>query len=65
MKHEKEWHTCDRCGVEIENENRSIFLKKCYRISGLLVKKATLFKSVNHDLCHKCSKDFFLFLKNE
>lgn len=23
MRHEKEWHTCDRCGAEIEDENRS------------------------------------------
>ena len=65
MKHEKEWHTCDRCGAEIENENRSTFLKKCYRISGLFVKKATLLKAVNSDLCPKCSKDFERFMKNE
>ena len=44
MKHEKEWHTCDRCGAEIENENRSTFLKKCYRISGLFVKKPLYLK---------------------
>ena len=65
MKHEKEWHTCDRCGAEIENENRSTFVKKCYRIRGLLVKKATLLKVVNFDLCPKCRKDFERFMKNE
>lgn len=65
MKHEKEWHTCDRCGAEIENENRSTFLKKCYRISGIFVNKSTLLKAVNFDLCPKCKKDFERFMKNE
>ena len=31
MKHQKEWHTCDRCGAEINENERSMFLKKvCY-----------------------------------
>nr|DAK62739.1 MAG TPA: hypothetical protein [Caudoviricetes sp.] len=39
MKHQKEWNTCDRRGVEINENERSAFLKKVYRISGLLVRK--------------------------
>ena len=64
MKHEKEWHTCDRCGAEIEDENRSEFSKKCFRISGVFVKKNILFKVVDFDLCPKCSKDFERFMRN-
>lgn len=64
MKHEKQWHTCDRCGAEIEDENRSTFLKKCYRIDGFFVEKYTLCKAVNFDLCPKCRKDFERFMKN-
>ena len=65
MKHEKEWHTCDRCGEEIEDKNRSLFYKKCYKISGLFVNKNKLFKTEDFDLCPKCSKDFERFMKNE
>lgn len=39
MKHEKEWYECDGCGEEINENERSMFLKKVYRISGLLVRK--------------------------
>ena len=42
MKCEKEWYTCDRCGVEINENERSMFLKRVYRISGLLVRKYAL-----------------------
>ena len=28
MKHQKEWNTCDRCGEEINENERSMFLKK-------------------------------------
>ena len=65
MRHEKEWHTCDRCGTEIEDENRSEFSKKWYRISGLIAKKSILLRAVDFDLCPKCSKDFERFMKNE
>ena len=64
MRHEKEWHTCDRCGAEIEDENRSELSKKWYRIRGLITKKSVLFKSVDFDLCPKCSKDFERFMRN-
>lgn len=30
MKHSKEWHTCDRCGTEINENERSMFLKEVY-----------------------------------
>ena len=64
MKHQKEWHTCDRCGVEINENERSMFLKRVYRISGLLVRKYA-FESVNaFDLCPKCRKDFERFMRN-
>ena len=44
MKHQKEWCTCDRCGAEINENEKSMFLKKVYRISGLLVRKYALEK---------------------
>lgn len=65
MKCEKEWYTCDRCGVEINENERSMFLKRVYRISGLLVRKYA-FERVNaFDLCPKCRKEFKRFMKNE
>ena len=65
MKHSKEWHTCDRCGAEINENERSMFLKRVYRTSGLLVRKYT-FENVNDfDLCPICRKDFERFMRNE
>ena len=65
MKHQKEWHTCDRCGAEINENERSMFLKKVYRISGLLVRKYAYEKLNAFDLCPKCRKDFEEFMRNE
>ena len=65
MKHQKEWHTCDRCGVEINENERSMFLEIVYRISGLLVRKYDYEKTNAFDLCPKCRKDFERFMRNE
>lgn len=65
MKHKKEWCTCDRCGAEIGENERSMFLKKVYRISGLLVRKYAYEKVNAFDLCPKCRKDFERFMRNE
>ena len=65
MKHQKEWCTCDRCGAEINENEKSMFLKKVYRISGLLVRKYAYEKVNAFDLCPKCRKDFERFMKNE
>lgn len=64
-KHGVEWCTCDRCGAEINENERSMFLKKVYRISGLLVRKYAYEKLNAFDLCPKCRKDFERFMKNE
>lgn len=65
MEHQKEWHTCDRCGAEISEAGRSMFLKKVYRISGLLVRKYACEKVNAFDLCPECRKDFERFMRNE
>lgn len=65
MKHERKWYTCDRCGMEINKNERSMFLKKVYRISGLLVKKYAYEKVNDFDLCPKCRKDFERYMRNE
>lgn len=65
MKHSKEWHACDRCGAEINENERSMFFKRVYRINGLLVRKYTVEKVNDFDLCPICRKDFERFMKNE
>lgn len=65
MKHQKEWHTCDRCGAEINENERSMFLKRVYRINGLLVRKYAVEKVNDFDLCPKCREDFERFMRNE
>lgn len=42
-----------------------MFLKKVYRISGLLVRKYTYEKVNDFDLCPKCMEDFKRFMRNE
>lgn len=42
MKYIKEWHTCDRCGAEIDFFERSIISRKVYRIGGLLFGKMSI-----------------------
>ena len=41
-----------------------MFLKKVYRISGLLVRKYAYEKVNAFDLCTKCRKDFKMFMMN-
>lgn len=65
MKHEKEWHTCDRCGVEISFSERSIISRTVYRIGGLLCGINACKSIDNFDLCPKCAKEFARFIKNE
>lgn len=65
MKHSKEWRTCDRCGAEINENERSMFLKKVCRISGILVRKYDYEKVDAFDLCPKCREDFERFMRNE
>ena len=54
MKHQKEWHTCDRCGAEIE---------KGILCGNSITKNGTL--NVTYDLCPKCRKDFEEFIRND
>ena len=61
MKHEKEWNAWDMCGVEINENERSMFLKMVYRISGLLIRKYVYEKVNDFGLCPKCMKDFERF----
>ena len=65
MKHQKEWRTCDRCGTEINENERSMFLEIVYRISGLLVRKYDYEKVNAFDLCPKCMEDFEEFMRND
>ena len=73
MKHEKEWHTCDRCGVEIEYNYSAIanieVEKQSYShgigICGVIYKRKTQRESNSFDLCPKCRKDFERFMRNE
>lgn len=81
MKHQKEWHTCDRCGKEIKltlvrrgagtiREEK----QKCYdyetkenAMNKMLEEfEVVLFTSKTElDLCPKCRKDFERFMRNE
>jgi RNA polymerase-binding transcription factor DksA len=54
MKHEKEWHTCDRCGKEIKV---GLLCMNSITRSGIL--------NVTYDLCNECMEDFERFMRNE
>ena len=54
MKHQKDWHTCDRCGAEIK---KGI-------LCGNSVTKNGIFNTT-YDLCYKCMEDFERFMENE
>ena len=47
MKHQKEWHTCDRCGTEIK---KGILCGNSITKNGIL--------NDTYDLCYKCMEDF-------
>lgn len=79
MKHQKEWHTCDRCGKEIIRYDEKYAYIKTREIEPLhetsiytaedLAKEAfpmTIWRDdTQYDLCPKCRKDFERFMKNE
>lgn len=65
MIHEKEWHTCDRCGKEISFGLRSIISKKICYLDGICAGVDDSKEIKNFELCPKCRKDFERFMKNE
>lgn len=80
MKHEREWHTCDRCGKEMTtfyNERYArfkteklepLYEKTVYTAEDLAeqtLQMAIWRKERKYDLCPKCRKDFKRFMKNE
>lgn len=54
MKHQKEWHTCDRCGKEIE---KGILCGNSITRNGIIDK--------TYDLCNECMEDFMRFMEND
>lgn len=54
MKHQKEWHTCDRCGAEIK---KGILCGNSITKNGIL--------NVTYDLCYECMEDFERFMRNK
>lgn len=71
MKHQKEWHTCDRCGVEIEYNYSAVanieVEKQSYSlgICGVIYKRKTQRESNSFELCPKCRRDFERFMRND
>lgn len=65
MKHQKEWHTCDRCGVEIEKWNLKRLYKRPYRLGERCVDSCNQVREKYYDLCAECTKDFERFMRNE
>lgn len=60
MKHYKEWHTCDRCGEEIDyNKMKLLFSKHKSKI--IIRPKCPAMKE--YELCSKCTSDFEKFMK--
>lgn len=53
MKHQKEWHTCDRCGKEIVG----LLCTNSITKGGILI--------TTFDLCNECMEDFKRFMRNE
>ena len=54
MKHQKEWHTCDRCGKEIK---KGLLCENEITRNGIL--------NATYELCYECMKDFERFMRNE
>ena len=71
MKHLSEWHTCDRCGIEIEYNYSTIINTKTQKTSyslgicGVLLNSKTSTEEKNYYLCPKCRKEFEEWMKNE
>lgn len=51
MKHQKEWHACDRCGKEIKV---GLLCMNSITMSGIL--------NMTYDLCNECMEDFERFM---
>lgn len=54
MKHQKEWHTCDRCGKEIKV---GLLATNSITRNGIL--------NITYDLCNECMEEFEEFMRNE
>lgn len=71
MRHEKEWYTCDRSGVNIESKFVYTLLKEDIEKNALpadgvmKIIGTHMFCSSRLDLCPKCRKDFERFMDNE
>ncbi len=79
MKHEKEWHTCDRCGKEIIHYNERyaqinteeiepLHEKSIYTAEDLAKQAFSMSiwkRNCKYDLCPKCRREFRRFMKNE
>lgn len=79
MKHEKEWHTCDRCGKEIIRYNEyyahinteeiePLYKERIYTAEDLAEQTFPMSiwkRKQKYDLCPKCRKDFERFMRNE
>lgn len=77
LKHQKEWHTCDRCGKEIATETMGIINFSEYGTFpneipsfGLDDERGNIticaFEHANkkYELCSECEKDFERFMRN-
>ena len=79
MKHEKEWHTCDRCGKEIIPKRwEEVKFKKVGSCGDIVpdfedndmcleIKNVRRYKFLEktYELCFECRKDFKRFMRNE
>lgn len=79
MKHQKEWHTCDRCGKEIIPKSwKKVKIKPTASCGDIIpvfedndmcleVKNVRRYKFLErtYDLRPKCRKDFERFMRNE
>lgn len=78
MKHQKEWHTCDRCGKEIIRYDKEHAYIKTEEVEPLHKEREYIaedlakevlpmviwIKNIQYDLCPKCRKEFKRFMKN-
>jgi hypothetical protein len=78
MKHQKEWHTCDRCGKEIIRYDEKCVYIKTREVKPLYEKSictaedlarevfpmAIWRDNIQYDLCPKCREDFERFMRN-
>ena len=78
MKHQKEWHTCDRCGKEIVRYDEKCAYIKTREVKPLYEKSICTAEDLakeafpmaiwrddtQYDLCPKCRKEFKRFMKN-